>query len=111
MLNLDALDGISFTKGCYTGQEIVARTQHLGRIKRRLFHLRLPTGAWQIGAEVALHDGRHGRLTEVVAGAAASEALAVLTLEPQPAVEAAPDTMPAARVTAAEQVPLPYELA
>jgi folate-binding protein YgfZ len=35
MLNLDLLDAISFTKGCYTGQEIVARTQNLGRIKRR----------------------------------------------------------------------------
>ncbi len=41
MLNLDLLDGISFTKGCYTGQEIIARTQHLGRIKRRLFRLQL----------------------------------------------------------------------
>lgn len=37
MLNLDLLDAISFTKGCYTGQEIVARTQNLGRIKRRTF--------------------------------------------------------------------------
>jgi len=36
MLNLDALDGISFRKGCYTGQEIVARTQYLGRLKERL---------------------------------------------------------------------------
>lgn len=40
MLNLDRLDGISFSKGCYTGQEIVARTQHLGRIKRRTFRYR-----------------------------------------------------------------------
>jgi len=32
MLNLDLLDGISFSKGCYSGQEIIARTQHLGRI-------------------------------------------------------------------------------
>ena len=37
MLNFDRLDGISFSKGCYTGQEIIARTQHLGRIKRRLY--------------------------------------------------------------------------
>jgi folate-binding protein YgfZ len=44
MLNLDLLDAISFTKGCYTGQEIVARTQHLGRIKRRLLGYRLPSG-------------------------------------------------------------------
>jgi len=36
MLNLDALGGISFHKGCYTGQEIVARTQYLGRLKERL---------------------------------------------------------------------------
>jgi hypothetical protein len=41
MLNLDLLDGISFRKGCYTGQEIVARTQNLGRIKRRTFRYRV----------------------------------------------------------------------
>jgi folate-binding protein YgfZ len=34
--NWDALDGVSFQKGCYTGQEIVARTQYLGRLKERL---------------------------------------------------------------------------
>jgi tRNA-modifying protein YgfZ len=37
MLNLQALGGISFTKGCYTGQEIVARTQYLGKLKRRMY--------------------------------------------------------------------------
>ncbi|MBU3645141.1 MAG: folate-binding protein YgfZ [Candidatus Methylopumilus sp.] len=36
MLNLDALNGISFKKGCYTGQEIVARTHYLGTVKRRM---------------------------------------------------------------------------
>lgn len=36
MLNLDALGAVSFHKGCYTGQEIVARTQYLGRLKERL---------------------------------------------------------------------------
>jgi len=36
MLNLDVLGGVSFQKGCYPGQEIVARTQHLGKLKRRL---------------------------------------------------------------------------
>lgn len=34
-INLDALAGVSFQKGCYTGQEIVARTQYLGRLKER----------------------------------------------------------------------------
>lgn len=37
MLNLQALDGISFKKGCYTGQEIVARMQYLGKLKRRMY--------------------------------------------------------------------------
>jgi folate-binding protein YgfZ len=37
MLNLDKLGGISFTKGCYTGQEIVARTHYLGKTKREMF--------------------------------------------------------------------------
>ena len=41
MLNLDRTEDVSFTKGCYPGQEIVARTQHLGRIKRRMYVARL----------------------------------------------------------------------
>jgi folate-binding protein YgfZ len=39
MLNLDLLDGIGFKKGCYTGQEIIARTHYLGQSKRRMFRL------------------------------------------------------------------------
>lgn len=41
MLNLDALQGISFTKGCYPGQEIVARTHYLGRLKQRMYRARV----------------------------------------------------------------------
>jgi len=37
MLNLDRLDAISFTKGCYTGQEVIARLHYLGNLKRRMF--------------------------------------------------------------------------
>lgn len=37
MVNLDRIGAISFDKGCYVGQEIVARTQNLGRIKRRMY--------------------------------------------------------------------------
>ena len=44
MLNVDLIGGVSFTKGCYTGQEIVARTQHLGRVKRRTLRYVLPPG-------------------------------------------------------------------
>lgn len=38
-LNLQAYGGVSFTKGCYTGQEIIARMHHLGQLKKRLFRL------------------------------------------------------------------------
>ena len=37
-LNLDKLDAISFTKGCYPGQEIIARLRYRGAVKRRLCH-------------------------------------------------------------------------
>lgn len=40
MLNLQAINGISFTKGCYLGQETVARMQYLGKNKRALFSLK-----------------------------------------------------------------------
>ena len=43
MLNLDALNAINFKKGCYTGQEIVARTHYLGKLKRRTHLLHLAT--------------------------------------------------------------------
>jgi tRNA-modifying protein YgfZ len=41
MLNLDLTGGIGFQKGCYTGQEIVARTQYLGKLKQRLYRAHL----------------------------------------------------------------------
>ena len=44
MLNLDLIDGVSFSKGCYTGQEIVARTHHRGRVKRRMLRFHLAAG-------------------------------------------------------------------
>ncbi|MEC7832614.1 MAG: hypothetical protein VX440_02450 [Pseudomonadota bacterium] len=37
VLNLEKLNGINYKKGCYTGQEIVARTHYLGKIKKRVF--------------------------------------------------------------------------
>jgi len=37
MVNFDLIGGVSFKKGCYPGQEIVARTHYLGKIKRRMY--------------------------------------------------------------------------
>ena len=43
MINLDVIGGISFKKGCYPGQEIVARTHYLGKIKRRMYLAHIDT--------------------------------------------------------------------
>ena len=37
MANMQLIDGVSFHKGCYTGQEVVARMQYLGKLKRRMY--------------------------------------------------------------------------
>ena len=43
MVNLQLVDGVSFKKGCYPGQEIVARMQYLGKLKRRMYRVRIDT--------------------------------------------------------------------
>ncbi|MEO0972054.1 MAG: hypothetical protein AAFX85_03095 [Pseudomonadota bacterium] len=83
MLDLDLLEGISFDKGCYTGQEVIARTHYLGRVKRRLHRL----GAEQpiadaLGApiEACSEDGAWQKTGSVVLSAG-KEVLAVLQLD------------------------------
>ena len=41
MANLDVIDGVNFKKGCYPGQEIVARMQYLGKLKQRMYRARV----------------------------------------------------------------------
>jgi folate-binding protein YgfZ len=89
MLNLDRLGGIGFKKGCYTGQEVVARTQYLGAVKRRMYRLELPAGSEPPapGSRV-LAQGEAQSVGTVVCAAAApgapAELLAVLIGEPAP---------------------------
>jgi folate-binding Fe-S cluster repair protein YgfZ len=45
MLNFQATGAISFKKGCYTGQEVVARMQYLGKLKRHMYRLILVSSA------------------------------------------------------------------
>jgi folate-binding protein YgfZ len=80
MLNLDLLGAISFSKGCYLGQEIVARAQHLGRIKRRMLRYVGPAGE-PPGAGQMLHAGREPAAQVVRACAlGTSQCLAVVSL-------------------------------
>ncbi|MCB1754773.1 MAG: folate-binding protein YgfZ [Gammaproteobacteria bacterium] len=39
MINLQLIDGVNFKKGCYPGQEVIARLQYLGKLKRRMYRL------------------------------------------------------------------------
>ncbi len=44
MLNYELIGGVSFNKGCYPGQEIVARTQYLGKLKKRMYRVAIAAG-------------------------------------------------------------------
>ena len=65
MLNLDLLGAISFEKGCYTGQEVVARTQNLGRSKRRLMRYRTDA-TLAIGDSLSDGDRHVGEVINVI---------------------------------------------
>jgi folate-binding protein YgfZ len=81
MLNLETLGAIDFEKGCYLGQEVVARAQHRGEVKRRLTPLtwRGPTPP-DPGRDVTDLDGKvHGMVLQSAAdGADSGPLLAVL---------------------------------
>jgi folate-binding protein YgfZ len=77
MLNLYLLGAISLDKGCYAGQEVIARTEHLGRPKRRLLRYRLESGTAASGDR--LEDA--GRDAGEVVNAAGPELLAVVSLD------------------------------
>ena len=68
MLNLDALDAIAFDKGCYTGQEVIARAHYRGRVKRRLqrFVSRGAVAKLAVGESGQLADGRAFKVVEAV---------------------------------------------
>ena len=58
MANLAALDAVSFKKGCYPGQEIVARMQYLGKLKRRMFLARIETDCLPLPGDDLVTQGK-----------------------------------------------------
>lgn len=68
MTNLDLIGGVSFKKGCYPGQEIVARTQYLGKVKRHLYLAHVESSA-VAGDELYSEDVR-GQSSGMVVNAA-----------------------------------------
>jgi folate-binding protein YgfZ len=86
MLNLDlpAIQGISFKKGCYTGQEIVARMHYKGQTKRRLQHLQINQAITASpGDELYSDSGKQsiGNIVDICQTSSATDLLAVVTLD------------------------------
>jgi folate-binding protein YgfZ len=52
MINYELIGGVNFKKGCYPGQEIVARSQYLGKLKRRMYLAHVVTDGVQAGMEL-----------------------------------------------------------
>jgi len=80
MLNLPELGAISFSKGCYLGQEVVARAQHRGQVKRHLIRLSWHGGTSpEAGSELADGSGRNrGTVIQATGDGDRGTALAVI---------------------------------
>ncbi|MFP4614341.1 MAG: YgfZ/GcvT domain-containing protein [Thiohalorhabdus sp.] len=108
--NLEPLGGISYTKGCYTGQEVVARTKHLGRLKRRLYRV-AGQGGLEAGRAVYARgqDQAQGRIVQAAPRpGGGQEALAVLRIE---TVAAGADLYAEGAEDGLEVLTLPYAAA
>ena len=106
MLNLDRLGAISFTKGCYPGQEVIARVHNLGSVKRRM--RRYSARGAQVpsaGAEVIRADGT--AVGEVVRAAPDADRIELLAVVEH---EAAAAALTIAPNTTLVLEPLPYDV-
>ncbi len=86
MMNLQFLNGLSFKKGCYPGQEIVARMQYLGKLKRHMRAFRWQSdnvnGLPEIGAALSSgDDAAAGRIVDAVSDATGGVLLAVVKVD------------------------------
>ena len=109
MLNLDLLGAIAFDKGCYTGQEVIARAHYRGRVKRRLQRWFHAGDSLAPGATARSSDGRSLIVVRVApAENGGQEVLAVgpFVIDPAPS-EPAPTEDGVPQV---EPRPLPYAL-
>lgn len=110
MLNLQAVGGVSFKKGCYTGQEIVARMQYLGKLKRRLYRLQLDASELPEPG-TALFSPLHGSsIGEVVIAARAERNIELLAVLQAEAAEEGNVHLGTLEGPALQLLDLPYEL-
>src|SRR5262245_60836529 len=78
MLNLDELDAVSFDKGCYPGQEVIARVHNLGGVKRRARRYGSPANPPGLGAAVLAAGVEVGEIVRSAPARLGCEVLAVV---------------------------------
>ncbi|MFJ7143094.1 MAG: YgfZ/GcvT domain-containing protein [Pseudomonas protegens] len=110
MLNLQAVGGVSFKKGCYTGQEIVARMQYLGKLKRRLYRLALPAGELPVPGTPLFSPTHNSSIGEVVLAAQAPDQVELLAVLQAEAVEDGNLHLGALEGPGLQLLDLPYQL-
>ncbi|NUU37085.1 folate-binding protein YgfZ [Pseudomonas sp. C2B4] len=110
MLNLQAVGGVSFKKGCYTGQEIVARMQYLGKLKRRLYRVQLDAGDLPEPGTQLFAPSHASSIGEVVLAAQAGQHIELLAVLQAEAAEAGDIHVGALDGPALHLLDLPYEL-
>jgi folate-binding protein YgfZ len=108
MLNYESVGGVNFKKGCYPGQEVVARSQFRGTLKRRAYLVSGP-GGMQAGQEIFSTDDPEqpcGIVAQAAAGPQGGVAIASLQVSAaDAALHLGPDTGAALQL-----LPLPYSL-
>lgn len=88
MFNYQILDGISFKKGCYTGQEIVARMQYRGQLKKHTYRAVTPeTVTIAVGTPLVSEQTQDKTAATVVASATSSEGCEVLAVATEETAE------------------------
>jgi len=111
MMNLSQQGGISFNKGCYTGQEIVARMQYLGKLKRHMYRLGLQADVTlSAGDEVFSQDKPVGTVVNTVIHQQQQQALVVLEDKALPSLAEGGLTIGENRAIAKELLSLPYDV-
>jgi len=110
MLNLQAVGGVSFKKGCYTGQEIVARMQYLGKLKRRLYRLQLAADELPEPGTQLFSPTHASSIGEVVLAARAEQHIELLAVLQAEAAEAGDIHASTPEGPALHLLELPYQL-
>ncbi|MFJ3370977.1 YgfZ/GcvT domain-containing protein [Pseudomonas sp. NPDC086251] len=110
MLNLQAVGGVSFKKGCYTGQEIVARMQYLGKLKRRLYRLQLDASELPEPGTPLFSPTHGSSIGEVVLAARTEQNIELLAVLQAEAADAGDIHVGALEGPALQLLDLPYQL-